>query len=286
MSQQLAVIVIHGLGAQEQNFADHFIDRLKKRYTAVTGESDPGRHLVFKPIYWAKLLEDKEDELQRKLFQPHAVRYKWLRQIVIHYLADAVAYQPLENHNQIYNEINGTISRALQSLSAEIGGEAPLCVISHSLGTVIASNFFYDLQYSSTSACKPEPSSSSMASPLERGETLSLFYSCGTTLPLWSLRYSGFDRPIHVPTEQMRNNAPNVTGEWINFYDKDDILGYPLRPIHEAYANAVREDIKVSVGNWLTGWNPFSHNGYFDSGKVINRMVQGLAGTWKQVNLR
>ncbi|MUT68686.1 chemotaxis protein [Paenibacillus sp. NEAU-GSW1] len=285
MSQPLAVIVIHGLGAQEQNFADRFIERLKKRYTKVTGESDPGRHLVFKPIYWAKLLEDKEDELQRKMFQPSAVRYKWLREIVIHYLADAVAYQPLENHNNIYKEVNGTISRALNALSAQIGGDAPLCVISHSLGTVIASNFFYDLQYSS--ACERVDSThSGSTSPLERGETLSLFYSCGTTLPLWSLRYSGFDRPIHVPTEQMKVDAPNVTGEWINFYDKDDILGYPLKPIHEAYEKAVREDIRVNVGGWLTGWTPLSHNGYFNSSKVINRMVEGLSAAWKQVNLK
>lgn len=278
MTQKLAVLVIHGLGRQKNDFADSFIRLLLNHYTKASGERAPDKHLAIKPVYWAEVLEEKEEQLKQRLFQPSAVRYEWLRDFVIHYLGDAVAYQPLESNNQIYKEIHEKISGALHDLTAEAGDNAPLCVISHSMGTVIASNYFYDLQNSVN--WKPVPINPDSA--LERGETLSLFYSCGTTLPLWSLRYRDFDKPIHVPSDQML--ASGIRGEWINFYDKDDILGYPLRSIHDAYKEAVREDIKVRVGNWMTGWNPFCHHGYFTSSKVVSRMASGLAATWREVN--
>ena len=66
---------------------------------------------------------------------------------MIHNLADAVAYQPVEAEDQNYEAIHRTISEAHRLALAR--PQAPLCVISHSLGSVIASNFFYDLQFSS-----------------------------------------------------------------------------------------------------------------------------------------
>ncbi|MFX3634772.1 MAG: chemotaxis protein [Candidatus Pristimantibacillus sp.] len=281
MTQKLAVLVIHGLGRQKNNFADPFIRLLLKHYAKASGERVPDKHLAIKPVYWAEVLEEREEELKRRQFQPSAMRYEWLRHYVIHYLGDAVAYQPLETNNQIYLDIHEKLSKALHELTTEAGENAPLCVISHSMGTVIASNYFYDLQNS----VNWKPVLYNPDSALERGETLSLFYSCGTTLPLWSLRYRNFDKPIHVPADQMRIIALGIRGEWINFYDKDDILGYPLRSIHEAYEEAVQEDIKVRVGDWKTSWNPLCHNGYFASSKVVSRMASGLATTWRELNL-
>ena len=37
-------------------------------------------------------------------------------------------------------------SQTLAELAQEAGPDAPLCVIAHSLGTIIASNYLYDLQ--------------------------------------------------------------------------------------------------------------------------------------------
>ncbi|QYR22502.1 chemotaxis protein [Paenibacillus sp. sptzw28] len=252
MKQKLAVIVVHGLGRQNEDYADHFIRTLMTKFAHETGAKDPEQNVVVKAVHWAKVLEGREAEFKQKLFRPYDLHYEWLRDYVVHYLADAIAYQPLETNDQNYYAINETISASLHALTDKAGDGAPLWVISHSLGTVIASNYFYDLQNSSNW----KPVIYNPDSALERGDTLALFYSCGTTLPLWSLRYREFDKPIRVPSESMRDR--NIEGEWINFYDKDDILAYPLRPLHPAYMEAVQEDMEVRVGNWLTGWNPFS----------------------------
>ncbi|WP_135551806.1 chemotaxis protein [Paenibacillus cymbidii] len=281
MTNKVAVIVIHGLGSQKENFADNFIRLLADQYAAVSGVGDPLSHWAVKPVYWAQVLEENEDRFKYKL-NPYFLRYNALRDIVIHYLADAVAYQPLETNNQIYRDVHGKISDALHELAGETGDNAPLCVVSHSLGTVIASNYFYDRQFSDGW----QPAIHNPQSPLERGDTLTSFYSVGTTLPLWSMRYRDFDKPVHVPADAMRASDPNVYGEWINFYDPDDILGYPLRCIDDAYAAAVKEDIPVNVGGWLRNWNPLCHGGYLADRHVVARIAEGLHHTWQSIGRR
>lgn len=278
--QKLAVIVIHGLGRQKTDFAEQFMKRLRRRYAAAAGISNADCHLAIRPVYWAEVLEDRECELRKRLYDNTRLHYKWLRNFLIHYLADAIAYQPLELNDQIYQDIHVMISRQLHALTLEAGPEAPLCVVSHSLGTVIASNYFYDLQ----NATDWKPVLFDPDSALERGDTLSLFYTCGSTLPLWSLRYRNFDQPIRVPGNDAYRQSYGITGEWVNFYDQDDILGYPLRSIDEAYWRMVLEDVQINSGGLLRMWNPLSHGGYFTNGKMIGRIADGLIRTWREAN--
>lgn len=281
MSQKVAVIVIHGLGKQQEDFASIFIDNLLKTFSAISGEKNPESCVEIKPVWWASIFAGREEELKRKLVgPPYNLRYVELREFMIHYLADAVAYQPLrDGGEQNYDAVHQAISKQLNSLSSEAGLDAPLCVISHSLGSVIASNFFYDLQHAKENTKIINPNSA-----MERGETLSLFYTCGTTLPLWSLRYTTFDRPIQVPSKEFAAKYPTIAGEWINFYDKDDVLGYPLKSIHPEYDKAVHEDRDVNVGTILDQWTPLCHNGYLHSNKVIEPIAEGIHMVWKQIN--
>lgn len=154
----------------------------------------------------------------------------------------------------------------------------PLCVISHSLGSVIASNYFYDLQKNKHKLVINK------SSLLEKGETLAHFYTLGTTLSLWSLRYRNFDRPINLPSEGVKKHYPNLKGEWINFYSNNDALGYPIKGINNAYESAVTEDRIVRTGNLLTFWNPLCHTGYFKDKKLLDAITDRLVTTWKQIN--
>ncbi|PJN53028.1 hypothetical protein PAEAM_42300 [Paenibacillus sp. GM1FR] len=281
MSQKIAVIVIHGLGKQHEDFATIFSDNLHNTFTTVSGMKNPELCIEIRPVWWASVFAEREEELKRKLVgAPYNLRYEELREFMIHYLADAVAYQPLrDGGEQNYDAVHHTISKQLNRISIEVGPDTPLCVVSHSLGSVIASNYFYDLQNAKEKTKIIDPSS-----PLERGETLSLFYTCGTTLPLWSLRYTSFDHPIQVPSKDFLTMHPNIAGEWINFYDKDDVLGFPLKSIHPEYDKIVKEDRDVNVGTIIDRWTPLCHNGYLHSNKVIRPIAEGLHKIWQQIN--
>lgn len=278
---RIAVMIIHGLGRQKEDYADQLISRLQHEFDQVMVMPGAAKqYLDIEPVFWADVFEEREEELFQQLVVSPQLNYQVLRRFVIHYLADAVAYQPVEQQGHHYDAVHRTLSEAMHRLSHRNGPETPLCVLAHSLGAVIASNFFYDLQYPSSRT----PCIIDVTSALERGDTLTSFYSFGTTLPLWSLRYHDFSQPIQVPANLAQQFFPGIEGEWVNFYDKDDILGYPLRPIDPAYEVAVKEDIEINSGNWIQSWNPLSHGGYFDNKIMNHRIAQGLARMWTWVN--
>ncbi len=282
MYKNVAVAIIHGIGNQGQDFAKDMIALLKNKFTKKLERlvEDPSTYLIIQPIQWETIFANREESLFQNLVQNNPLNYKELRKFIIHYLGDAIAYQPVESGSHNYDRVHEKVGENLHILSKKAGKDAPLCVISHSLGSVIASNYFYDLQFKKNDVTSVVNTSS----PLEKGDTLTLFYTMGTTLPLWSLRYHNFNRPINIPSKDLQNFYPELKGEWINFYDKDDVLGFPLRAVGENYQKAVNEDREVNVGGLLTSWNPLSHTGYFTDNDIIDSIVEGLDRTWRQIN--
>lgn len=282
MYKKLGIAIIHGMGNQKQDFADEMIDLIKNRFSLKIANivPNPSSFLVFQPIQWSSIFEEREEKLFKDVVLENELNFKGLRKFTIQYVGDVIAYQQVETSKQNYERVHEYIGKHLNIISSKAGLDAPLCVISHSLGSVIASNYFYDLQAKMNSVT----SIVNESSPLEKGQTLTLFYTLGTALPLWSLRYHHFNRPINIPSRELQQYYPGLKGEWINFYDKDDVLGFPLREVDQTYYDAVTEDRQVNIGGLLTSWNPFCHTGYFKNGEVVEHIVDGLVRTWKQVN--
>jgi len=280
MMQKVATVIIHGIGEQNSNFAFETCKLINRKFEEKLYGliDDPSSQLVIEPICWSKVFSYKEQLLFDDVLQDH-LNYHKLRKFVIKYFGDAIAYQRVESAEQNYDMVHNEVSKALTALSEKAGKKAPLCVIAHSLGSTIASNYFYDLQFKLNDVNW----NINAHTPLERGETLTLFYTLGSTLPLWSLRYHHFSSPINIPSETLKEIHPNLDGEWVNFYDKDDILGYPLKAINDSYRKAVNEDKEVSVGG-IMGWTPTCHTKYLTDVNVIGRVVDGLVKTWKNVN--
>lgn len=282
MYKKVAVAIIHGMGNQKEEFANKTIAMINNKFIKKLEHlvEDPASQLVIQPVLWATVFKDREESLFKKLVLGKKLSYQGLRNFLINYLGDAIAYQPVETARQNYERVHEKIGKGLNKLSERAGKNAPLCVISHSLGSVMASNYFYDLQV------KKEDVTSviNKSSPLENGDTLTLFYTMGTTLPLWSLRYSNFNRPINIPSINLKDYYPELQGEWINFYNKNDVLGFPLMPIYEDYDIAANEDREVNIGNLLTSWNPLCHTAYDTDMLVIEPIVDGLVRTWRQIN--
>lgn len=270
------------MGRQKDNYAEKMAGLLQARFTEKVKNisADPVNALVIQSVYWAKVFEDGEEKLFENLVEEKNLKFKGLRRFVIHYMADAIAYQPVDSNEQNYQLVNEKFQDSLKILANKAGNDAPLCVISHSLGSVIASNFFYDLQTNR----KNVRASLEELSPLEKGDTLALFYTIGTTLPLWSLRYKNFDRPLNIPSMKLQDLYPGLYGEWINFYDTHDMLGFPLKNLSKEYDKAVNEDREISAGSILVNWNPLSHTAYLTDKDVINPIVDGLVTVWKQIN--
>lgn len=285
MPQKLAIAIVHGIGSQKADFADKMIRLLKKQFAAKIEKqtTDPDSQLVFKPVFWASVFENEETDLWQRLKKGGDMSYTRLRLFVINYLADAIAYQPTNQRHQNYDNVNRVFADSLCYLSEKAGETAPLCVIAHSLGSVIVSNYFYDLQFR-PEKIRPAVRAQMKESPMALGETLAQLFTLGSSLPLWALRYDNFGNAIHVPSPHFPTHYPRLQGGWWNLYDKDDILGYPLKTLNKHYEQSVTEDVQLNVGNLFTSWNPFSHDFYATDSGVIDYISTRLAEIWLQLN--
>ncbi|GEL17415.1 hypothetical protein [Pseudonocardia asaccharolytica] len=288
------------------------------------GVADTEDMLVVEPVHWAPHLEERQrelfariypgqtgpsfvDELSRlikminagsvaalvpfaaSLLNPircglRALRYPAARWMVLHFVGDAIAYDRTAGAAN-YTAIHETFARGLAALARRAGEGAPLCVIAHSFGTVLASDYVYDQQQSAQGRALVAPAVAAAAgpAPLARGETLGWFYTMGSPLALWSLRYPAaeLDRPIGFPGGALADRYPALPGEWVNFYDADDVLAYPLTGLSPEYGRVV-EDRAVS----LHGWNPIfatplAHPYYWTDRSVMRRIARSLAAGWR-----
>lgn len=282
--KKIAVAVIHGIGEQKPDFAGELIIGLREQFVKQDRKRLSGAELVIKPVYWAPVLQQAENSLWQAMLKGGELDFISLRRFMVNFAADAIAYQPSRTKREVYDRVHGVLAQALNELAAEAGEKAPLCIIAHSLGTVIASNYIYDLQAPPRKKLIPETvKDASGATPLEKGETLALLYTLGSPIAIWSLRYDGFGVPVKVPDPRLKKHHPNIAGEWINFYDRDDVIGYPLKSLNPLYKQAVKKDAEINAGGLLSSWNPLSHLGYLTDQDALKPMAEGLYRTWGSI---
>ena len=78
---------------------------------------------------------------------------------------------PVPKGRAVYDAIHKTMAEGLKRLAGKAGPTAPLCVVAHSLGTVIACNYLYDLQKTEGSFIDKDLCTLTQVTPLEHGET-------------------------------------------------------------------------------------------------------------------
>ncbi|WP_188454228.1 chemotaxis protein [Virgibacillus oceani] len=283
MTQKLAIAILHGAGTPKENFAEEMIQSISKRFAEKLHTKNTEQSLVFEPVFWSSIFEREQEELWERVQRNAELDFTYLRRFAIEFLADAIAYQPTTIGNQNYDKVHSFFAESLRRLKKKAGSKAPLCVISHSLGSIIASNYFFDMQYRQGSLGDLTKNIVE-DTPLEKGDTLTLFYTMGSPMALWSLRYIDFGSPISVPSPLLNNYYPNLKGEWLNFYDKDDVLSFPLKALNDIFQTHVTDDVAVNAGGLLTSWNPLSHIKYSSDNDVIEPIVDGLIRTWDEIN--
>lgn len=169
------------------------------------------------------------------------------------FVNDIIGYR----NKEAYQAISQRIKECLAQFHATPAKE-PFTFVSHSLGTVISSDFVYDLQKRN--------------GEFHQNLTLWNFFTMGSPLALFSLQYGPelFKSPIHLEDSR---------GKWINILDADDVIAYPLKPLNEEYAKLVDSDMYIETG--LLG---VAHIRYWNNTKVHEVIGHKLALDWLAVN--
>lgn len=303
MSRKVAVAIVHGVGMPTPDYADGFVRKVRARLQKdAKAAGAPVPEAEFEPIFWSDLVQARQDELWRRVSAKGKLDYKRTRQFILNYAADTIVYQRTPSHREAYEAIHAAMAAGLKRLAERAGPDAPLCVVGHSLGSVIASDYLFNLQaefrepktdFLSERVAKvlgPNPS------PLERGETLALLYTLGSPIAIWSLRHHHADpardygAPIEVPSPHLSRYhpafaAPGPGAGWLNLYDPGDVIAYPLQGLNDAYAKAVK-DLRVEVGGPVLGMTPATHVLYWTAPPVVEAVAHGVAAAWAVLHPR
>lgn len=245
----IGVLIVHGMGVQEADFADGFIREMRKR-VAKLGVADD--RIAWRAGWWADLVRDREDKLWRDLSRGHDLDYAKIRRFIISHFGDALAYQRVPTPGaDVYTLLHGRIRAHLAALRTQMGGDRPIVVLAHSLGGTIVSNYTWDEQQHPTAG----------ASAVEQMRTLAGIVSFGSNIPLFTL---GLPEVVAIGFPgDMLPPAVAAAAKWLNFYDPDDVLGFPLKPLSPSYDAVVHADTEINVGGLLASWNPLSHDQYW-----------------------
>lgn len=275
MEPKLGVLIIHGVGSQGDNFAEPLMKALE-------GKISNYNEMCWESIWWAPALSKREKDLLDKLFpietRPHCIELRKylifaLRVFVVSYMGDATAYRYVENSasqtNDTYKNIHKIVHDTIVKLRDNLGNaDKPVIVLAHSLGSVIMSDYIWDRQnWDPQAEGGPDPYAKNQ---FESMETLAGFITFGSPIPLFTLAYDLVES-IKFPPRGLQDNLP-VKLKWLNFYDEDDVLGWPLKHLSTSYENAVTDDFPINIG--LT---PLCHHGYWTNDNFTEPVAQYIS---------
>lgn len=277
MAKKIGIGVIHGMGTHEADFADEMIAELNKRL--VDDENKNANDVAFQAIHWSDVLSGPQQDYLDAIKAGANVDYVKLRGFMIKALGDASGYQKSSTAGNTYAKIHEKIRDAIGTLRTTVGDDtAPLMIMAHSLGGHMISNYIYDLQQGA-------PVVSPGNNDFEKFHTLAGMVTFGCNIPLFTFSMNPVVA-IDFPATQIAGTALANKAKWYNYYDPDDVLGYPLKligrpdtgnPPKPNYNDVVDEDRAINVGGFISSWNPTSHSKYWTDNDFTKPVARQIA---------
>ena len=272
---KIGVIVIHGVGNQvharpadsrELTFSKDLARRVRRNL------GDRAADVAWREVFWSDILQGR----QRAFFE--AIREKTSaddrRAFVMSALSDSAAYRKTgEGSAPIYEQIHARVEAAMRELEEDIGPKGQVLILAHSLGAHVMSNYIYDLQRFAERAGQGR-----YGTPLQNMRTVAGLMTFGCNIPVFLFAYPRKDiTPIAFPGVDLPE-AQQIRTWWQNFYDKQDIMAYPMGPAAPRYAAMVADrqlrDVPIHLGGPVAEkWDPLSHGSYWDDAELIAPVV-------------
>ncbi len=279
----VALITIHGMGDTHPHYEHELREALRNKM----GEQFDSVDLL--PVYYSKILQDNQSEVWAKVSTQAKVRFDALRKWVLFGIGDAAGLETRkEVDGSVYELAQEEIAKSLLKARENSGNNVPIVFITHSLGCQVLSNFIYDAQQAAVGMTvgagiwkNTGHNTGRFIDGLTADELLFLQCKNATT---WIS--TGCNIPIFVAAHKVMHIKPirkemlNDKFKWINIYDPDDVLGWPLQPLSIGYHDLV-EDRAINAGHGVANflfksWNPLSHTTYWNDADVVKPLVEAL----------
>lgn len=297
---------MHGMGNLEKPDFEADIAKLRQKLaTRLSAERIAEIYIPPSGIFYSDITQHQEDTAWEAMQSKGGLNTGWLRRntvnkirrFIVSGFSDATAFSGVnESGTQTpYRDAQQTIYAALMDVH-RMCGDVPVFILSQSLGCQIMSNYLWDAQIywrnkqSNTSLVIDERSiwATHTPDPIVPDVFLTL-----QSLKTWTT--TGCNIPIFVSgfkdVRAVINNDYGYNFNWMNYFDYDDVLGYPMAPLSalfdpdnakinrhgQSYANVVT-DIQVNANDGIFGalfesWNPMSHTQYWGDSTVLDALA-------------
>ncbi len=262
----IGVITLHGVGSHRRG--SEFDAKLKKFLKEKAGGNT---RVVVKTVYYHGETRDRQADIWKEYDRledefPKSLDQKIIRRIMFATVGDALAYaNNSDDKGSYYRHAHDEVPKAVDKLEAELGDGSPVVVVAHSLGCKVIFDYLCDVQTGrGVWQGKKRPSD------FQKLANLRLLITTGCNLPLFE---------SSMPAAKQRFFRPNKNFQWGNFYDRDDLLGWPLRPLGGRFAEIVRDEERNKMGSIAT-----SHFNYWKDDKLneeIADRILAITGTNK-----
>lgn len=260
--KELALITLHGMGKVKTSYYSELEEmlksRLKEKWTRVSFQNVQYAPILQAPedALWASMVANPENELD-------GIK---LRQFFLFGFGDAGSLEhSAQTDKQQYIEVQREIQKALDHALLDFDGDTkkPIVIIAQSLGCQVVSNYLWDAQHGTNIFSEPSADASERTG-FRALKSLTNLVTTGCNIPLF----------IAGLTDRKCFAKPNDSFVWDNFYDPDDVLGWPLKQLGPTYS--IVRDHPINSGGMLSSWNIASHGGYWSDTDVVSPLADIL----------
>ncbi len=261
--RKVALITLHGMGKIKPLYFAELEVGLKARL------GEDWNEVSFQNVQYAPILQAPEDELWKAMIecQDNVLDGIKLRQFLLYGFGDAGSLEhSLKSDKHAYLATQAEIFAALTRAAADGEPDLPVVIIAQSLGCQVISNYFWDAQHE-RNLFDPAFAAYRQGQPItdvHRLKTCVQLVTTGCNIPLF----------VAGIAERVCFAAPNASFRWDNYYDRDDVLGWPLRQLGPSYS--LIRDHPVNAGGALASWNIASHGEYWSDANVLDPLAEAL----------
>ena len=286
---QHMIFLIHGIGdGTPGDDYSMFEEHLKRAYCdqRKCAEADWNKLYKIQPIIWDEATANPETLIYSRAFgtvrpsdrslvsetNPFLAALNlpntraW-RYFMTFFVGDAIAYV-----DEFDNGIRRRVWEQIASVLKPDGASAPpsFSIVGHSLGSVIAFDFVQALKSTPGKIfdLSPNPQKNvnltvQQVAALQQAFTNLVIFGSPVGL-FWMRRRDLWDNDFANLRNPMQGN-----GKFLNFWDNDDIIAYPLRNFFD---DGQLEDIRVETGLVM----PWAHTGYWKNKALAGRVAEIL----------
>lgn len=238
MSKKIIILTIAGTGTKEPGYSQKLVNDLL-RYSEGTPLENNFKLIECYPFNETGIDNYQEEMFKRIESENNLGGALSLRRFVMENVGDALTFErEASNPNGPYQKIHSYLKAKIEDLNNLMANydDTKFVIVASSMGVQVLSTYIWDAD-NNKGIFEQNP-----ATENNNLRNLSHLSTFGCSIPLF---VSGFSENQIVAFDKR-----NAYFKWDNYYDKDDVLGWPLHKLSASYKNLV-SDFEINTGAYV-----------------------------------